>query len=311
MWNYKGTSKFGVDAHYGMLEYDFFAIGTEDEFWSLINFYDTLWQRFGYVLEGYSATKNNTELSPRVRAKMKEHRANLCLTFMEEDYKENNIQIREMIVNEQKNDGSYDTIFFYFYLLELSDVKKFVAQASAFSELGFHNAAIAHYSEAIRLVPKGAALYAYRGGEYMKKGKFDFAIKDFNKAIKNDATYVNAYLGRSFAHAKTGNYDAGIADCTQAIQLDPENGSAYTNRGVMYGDKKCFDEAIIDCSKAIELDPENDLNYTNRGTVYQKKGDFDKARADFQKALKISPGNLTAKEGVETLGKIIAKIKRK
>jgi hypothetical protein len=118
MWEYKGTSKIDVGAGYGVLEYDFFAINGEKEFWTLINYYRALWGRFNYFLDGYNTTENNMGLSPNVQAKMKEHNANLCLTFLEEEYKENNVRIRTMVVNEQKQDGTFDTSFFNFFFLK-------------------------------------------------------------------------------------------------------------------------------------------------------------------------------------------------
>ena len=299
MWNYKKTSKFDIGSGYGVLEYDFFTITGEEEFWSLIDFYCALWQRFDYFIDGYNTIENNVRLSIHVQEKMREYGANLCLTFRENEFQRNKIKIREMIVNKQKDDGSYDTFVFHFYFLKQNNVTEIVEHALLFSEQKFHNAAIAYFSEAIRLMPEAAFLYVYRGNELSEREDFDSAIEDYNKAIKIDAGCVSSYVGRSRVYGNKGNYDAALADCTQAIQLDPKNVAAYTNRGITYGNKRCFGEAIADCSKAIEINPDDDWGYLTRGYVYQKKGDLEHAKADFLKALEISPDNVAATNALE------------
>ncbi|GHT83438.1 hypothetical protein FACS1894137_04530 [Spirochaetia bacterium] len=267
MWNYKKTAKFDIGFGYGVLEYDFFTINGEEEFWALIDFYRALWRRFDYFLDDYNTIENNTGLSIHVQEKMREHGANLCLTFWKEESQKNNIKTREMIVNKQKDDGSYDTFVFRFYFLKRNNAKEIVDKALLFSEQKFHNAAIAYFSEAIRLMPEAAFLYVYRGNERSEREDFDSALEDYNKAI----------------------------------ELDPKNVAAYTNRGISYGNKRCFGEAIADCSKAIEINPENDWGYLARGYVYQQKGDLENAKADFLKALEISPDNFAAKKALERL----------
>jgi tetratricopeptide (TPR) repeat protein len=301
MWNYKGTSDFDIGANYGVLEYDFFTINGEEEFWSLMNFYRGLWRRYDYFFDGYDCTENNTQLSHHIQDKMKMYNANLSLSFLEEEFKENGIQIRKMVVNVQTDNGSYDTYFFYFYLFQKTDIKKIISKASSFSDENFHKAAIAYYSEAIKLIPETALLYLDRGNEYCKNEDFNKAIEDFSKAIQIDENYVVAYILRGRAYSSKGNHDDAITDFSKAIELDPNNDDAYTNRGVAYANKGCLDEAIADCSKSIEIAPKDDWGYLNRGSIFKKKGDLENARLDFLKALEISPNNHLAKKYLKEL----------
>jgi tetratricopeptide (TPR) repeat protein len=309
MWKYKKTDKVDVGAGYGVLEYDFFTINGKEEFLSLMDYYRNLWERFDYFLDGCHTIKNNTGLSQNVQAKMKEHNANLCLTFLEEECKENNIQIRKMVVNEQKLDGTYDTSSFYFYVFKNS-VKIYIKQALTYEEEGFYGAAIECYSELIKLIPNIAPFYECRGKAYAKRDNYDSAIEDFTQAIKIDPNYVPAYINRSrayayIAYAHKGSYDMAIADCTQAIQLDPNSSKAYCNRGAALANKGSYAEAFIDFAKAIELDPDDEYVYIDRGEIYQDKGDYDSAKADFLKALEINPNNKLAKKRLGALKKEI------
>jgi tetratricopeptide (TPR) repeat protein len=302
MWEYKGTERFDIGAGYGVIEYDFFTINGEKELISLVNYYIKMWKRFYYHLDGSVITKNNTELSPNVQAKMKEHNANLCLTFLEEKHKEDNVQIRQMVVNEQKKDGTFDTRFFDFYVFKNS-VKTYIKQALTYQNGGFYKAAIECYSELIKLMPDIAPFYEYRGINYAEIENCDSAIEDFTQAIKLDVNYVSAYINRAEAYANNENYDAAIDDCTQAIQLDPSNSLAHIWRGSALANKGSYAEAFIDYEKAIELDPDDEYIYINRGRIYQKKDDYANAKADFLKALEINPNNKLAKKRLKELNK--------
>jgi tetratricopeptide (TPR) repeat protein len=269
MWEYKGTSQFDIGAGYGVLEYDFFTINGEEEFGSIIDYSRHLWGRFADCLEGDDPTENNTSLSPNVQAKMKEYNANLCLTFLKEEYKENNVRIRPMIVNEQKQNGTFDTSRFYFFFLKRNNVLRYVQQASSYTKRGFNNAAVAYYSEAIELDSDSAFLYSVRGDAYRYMEKYDRAIVDY----------------------------------TQAIQLDPNDSRTYCNRGIALASKDSDDEAFRDFFKAIELNPDDDYAYINRAMAYQAKGNYDSAKADFLKALEIAPHNKVVKKYLESLNK--------
>ncbi|MDR2718812.1 MAG: hypothetical protein LBB89_12235 [Treponema sp.] len=130
MFEYKKTEKFDIGAGYGEYEYDFFTIKDKDDFWTIINHYGAIYRRFDYFLDGYKTIENNTRLSPVVQVKMKEHNANLCLTLLEEEFNKKNVGIRQMIVNEQKPNGIYETYCFYFYHFATVRVKDYLNEMS-------------------------------------------------------------------------------------------------------------------------------------------------------------------------------------
>ena len=112
MFECKGTEKFDIGAGFGEYEYDFFAGNGDDDFWAIVNHYCTIYGQFDYFLEGNRIVENNTDLSPAVKAKMKEHNANFCLTFLKEDSFEKNVDIKIMVVNELTTDSIYNTHLF-------------------------------------------------------------------------------------------------------------------------------------------------------------------------------------------------------
>ena len=147
MFEYKGTEDFDIGAGYGKYEYDFFLINSEDDFWTLINHYRSIFKRFDYFLDRYETIKDNTGLSSVVQAKMKEHNANLCLSLLEEETFKSKVIIKKMVVNELTPDGIYNTYPFFFYHFAAQDAKNYYEQGLAYAKSNLHNAAIRYFSK--------------------------------------------------------------------------------------------------------------------------------------------------------------------
>jgi tetratricopeptide (TPR) repeat protein len=79
--------------------------------------------------------------------------------------------------------------------------------------------AIADYSEAIRLDPKYAMAYYYRGLAYDYKEEHDRAIADYSEAIRLDPKYAMAYKNRAFSYRRIGRNDLARADEMAAQRL--------------------------------------------------------------------------------------------
>jgi len=234
MFEYKGTEKFDIGAVYGELEYDFFAINDEDDFWTLMNHYGAIYRRFDYLLDGYETTENNTRLSPIVQTKMKEHNANLCLTLLEEEFFKKNVSIRKMVVNELTPDNIYNTYFIYYYYFTMQGAKNCFEQGVAYAKSNMHNAAIRYFSHSIKLSPNSASPYFYRGLSYMSRKKYDRAIEDFTQAININPEDSDAFTLRGFVYNVTYNFDKANADLTKALEINPDNKMA----------KECLEEII-------------------------------------------------------------------
>src|SRR5262245_55977091 len=156
-----------------------------------------------------------------------------------------------------------------------------------YDDKGDYDRAIADYDQVIRLDPKHALAYSYRGSAYRHKGEYDRAIADFDQAIKLDPKSVYAYNNRGNVYYLKGEHDRAIADYDQTIRLDPKHVAAHNNRGNAYFDKREYDRAIADYGQAIRLDPLYTAAYVGRGLAYEEKGDEARARADFNGALAV------------------------
>jgi len=223
MFEYKETEEFDIGAGYGIYEYDFFTVNDEDDFWSLMNHYGAIYRQFNYFLDGYKPIENNTSLSPVVQAKMKEHNANLCLTFLAEKFIGNNVGIREMIVNEQKSNGIYETYVFYFYQFATVSARDYLEHGCAYAKSHLHNAAIKHFSSAIKLDPNLGFAFYYRGISYLARKNYDKAIEDFSQAINFNQEDSRSFSVRGLAYKETGDFDKAKADFEKALKLNPDD----------------------------------------------------------------------------------------
>ncbi len=132
------------------------------------------------------------------------------------------------------------------------------------------------------------AAEAYQKGKScLEKGDSDAAIAAFTEAIRLDPKLANAYTDRGVAYEGKGDLDKAIADYAEAIRLDPKTALAYYNRGIAYAKKRDVDKAIADYTEAIRLDPKLVQAYCNRATAYEKKGDNARAEEDFAQAEKL------------------------
>jgi len=159
---------------------------------------------------------------------------------------------------------------------------------SSFDKADF-NAAIAAFTEAIRLNPECAGAYTNRGLAYTYSGLLDRAIADLTEAIRLDPTSAIAYSDRGNAYAFKGELDKAIADHNEALRLSPHLAEAYYNRGYTYEQKDELEKAIADYSEAIRFNPNLVAAYYNRGAAYGNMGDADKALADLTEFLRLNP----------------------
>ncbi len=91
---------------------------------------------------------------------------------------------------------------------------------------------------------------------YAAKQDYERAIADFNEAIRLDPKSAVTFHFRGLAYAAKQDYDRAIADYDEAIRLDPKSATIPVyDRGQAYAAKQDYDRAIADFNEAIKLDP--------------------------------------------------------
>lgn len=156
------------------------------------------------------------------------------------------------------------------------------------------DAAMADYSEAIRLDPRLAVALRNRGNAHRARGNLDAAMVDYNEAIRLDPRHVNAFIDRGDAHRARGSLDAAMADFSEAIRLDPRHVDAFVARGNAHHDHGNLDAGMADYNEAIRLDPRSALAILSRGLAHHDHGNLDAAMADYNEAIRLDPHQVDA-----------------
>ncbi len=152
-----------------------------------------------------------------------------------------------------------------------------------------HNKAIDDYSEAIRLEPKNASAFSGRGAAYYQKNDFDHALADCEGAVRLNPNLWLGFYYRGAARFSKGDYAKAVSDYTETLRIDHDNAEALCARGMAYRRVGDLDRAIADCSHAIRLNDRYDAAYYERGWDYQEKGDYNRAIDDYTEVIRIKP----------------------
>jgi len=123
-----------------------------------------------------------------------------------------------------------------------------------------------------------------KGDVFSQREDWDAAIACYSEAVRLKPDYVAAYNKRGFAYLNKGEIGKAMNDFSEAIRLEPSFAMAYSNRGFIYQKQGEIDKAIKEYSEAIRLKPDYVGHYLSRGGAYKEKGDQAKADADFAKA---------------------------
>ncbi len=135
------------------------------------------------------------------------------------------------------------------------------------------------------VVDNAAAVAAFEQGYAAhRKGKFSAAIADYTEAIRLDPNYAKAYNNRAMAYQAKRDLNRAIADFSAAISISPTLAAAYLNRGLAFLSEGNVNNALDDFTEAIRLDPKSAQAYRMRAAIYESQGHLDMAAEDMARA---------------------------
>ena len=146
----------------------------------------------------------------------------------------------------------------------------------------------------------------HRGQEAMDKDDLDAAIAAYSEAIKLDPKRTAAYLSRGWAYSEREEFEKAIADYNQAIRLDPKDAEAWCNRGLTIAKQGDFQKALPELNEALRLDPKLTEGYSARGWVYSETGQFAKAVADYSEVIRLDPEDVRPRRSGHLSGRTYA-----
>ncbi|MDA9990909.1 tetratricopeptide repeat protein [Paracoccaceae bacterium] len=110
--------------------------------------------------------------------------------------------------------------------------------------LGYLDAALENYKQAISIEPNYAEAYYNMGIALQEQGKLDEAIEAYNKALAIKPDYADAYNNMGIALKAQGKLDQAIEAYNKALAIKPDYADAYYNIGNALKDQDKLREAI-------------------------------------------------------------------
>ena len=162
-------------------------------------------------------------------------------------------------------------------------------RGNGYSALKQYEKAVSDFTEAIRLKPDLAEPYFNRGNGYSALKQYETAIGDYTEAIRLKPDFVSAFNNRGNRYHALKQYEKAIGDYTEAIRLKPDLAEAFNGRGNAYSDLKQYEVAISNYTEAIRLKPDLAEAFNGRGVAYDQLKQYDKALSDLTEAIRLKP----------------------
>lgn len=178
---------------------------------------------------------------------------------------------------------------------EAQEFQEHIARGKAAFEKKDFDAAVAAYTEAIKLNPQSAAAYTGRGDTFYKKNEYDAALGDFNQAVKLDDKNIAGLTFRADILCQIKqDYEKAFTDFTAVEKINPNFDFLFEKRGFCHETRKDYDKALQDYDKAVQLDPDESWTYFRRGVVNLFVEQDENAVRDFTEVLRLTPAEFTA-----------------
>ncbi len=129
-------------------------------------------------------------------------------------------------------------------------------------------AAIAAFTEAVRLEPKFAAAYGWRGVCYFRKGDRQTALADFDEAISLNPDDPDPHLYRAKVLMRESKYPDVMNECDTVLRLDDKRTEAYLLKGESQAAQNKWHDAAATYTELIRKEPQNALAYARRAEAY-------------------------------------------
>jgi len=92
-------------------------------------------------------------------------------------------------------------------------------RAKAYFAQGDKQRALDDFNTAVKIAPKYAKPYYYRGVFYATQTDLDAALRDFDTALSIDPKLVSALRQRAIIYLSQSNLDAALANFSEAVRL--------------------------------------------------------------------------------------------
>ncbi len=154
------------------------------------------------------------------------------------------------------------------------------ARADIYYELKQYDLSNADYLQMIKLEPGNTDGYMGYGRNLRDQNKLDEAIEQFSYAFKLDSRFSQSLAFRAECYAKQHKYEEAVADMIAAIELDENRKAIYE---LVYIDKEGVDYVMPQLKIQMAKNPSTPSWYVFAGMIYEQQRSFKKAIAFYEK----------------------------
>jgi Tfp pilus assembly protein PilF len=180
--------------------------------------------------------------------------------------------------------------------LDPGDIAVHINMGVALSRQGKDALAAAHHAEALRIDPRSVAAHYNLGMILARRGKDEEAATHYLAALGLDPDAIDLHYSLGMILSRQGNYEAAAVHYKKALRLSPRLAGAHNNLGTDLARQGRFVEAEAHYAAALRLDPRRADTHTNLGVILSRQGKFDQAATLYAEALRLDPGNREAKK---------------
>jgi tetratricopeptide (TPR) repeat protein len=187
----------------------------------------------------------------------------------------------------------------------------YVNRARSYARIGNLPAAVADYTEALRLgldLDRAVQVLMARGRDLIALGQIERAEANYRAILDLDSsTWDAAYCGFAEINLHQKDYQGAIENYTKGLSINPTNRNAYCNRGYAHIKTWNWEPALADINESIRLLPNDYFSYNNRGVIRTHLNDLKGALEDYAKTLSIAPTFHNAHEGIGEVNFLLKK----
>ena len=162
-------------------------------------------------------------------------------------------------------------------------------KASALTEDGQYDEAIAEFRTALQLIPTMVGAHIGLGAALQGKGDLDGAVSQYRLLLDQHPYDAGLHMNLGTVLQKQGKLDEAIAEYRIALQRRPDYALGHFNLGTALATKSLTDEAITEYRTAIRLDPDLVHAYFDLGSLLKDKDQPKEAADAFREYVRRAP----------------------
>ncbi|WP_459856785.1 tetratricopeptide repeat protein [Dongia sp. agr-C8] len=157
----------------------------------------------------------------------------------------------------------------------------YVSRGKAQAQRNELKAAIADFSEALKIDPGATDALYNRGAAYALMGQASYALSDFAQVLERAPNDPDTLFYRALIYVNQGKIESAVKDLGGVLKQRPDDGISRLQRAGLLIALQRNEDAIADLNQLLKKDPAALDALYNRGRAEMLKGDNAAAAEDF------------------------------